>query len=216
MYDHVPGTSCQASSQCNGFNTHGAQCMQSICTCINGAASNGATCQQFNPAVLLQARSGCDQYGSSCKFVFSTARKKPLFAPTSNITEQPLWYAVVTSRRCLWNVSAANFDPDSTCLPNEKCIRGECRMKLWPGEYGCTSDEECSARCKNTYCSTNSDKGIPQCHCSNGKLLYGRCFQQCPTGFHPDGAYCKHDDEDHFWMDANEQNSLRELLNSGT
>ncbi|VDM99120.1 unnamed protein product, partial [Onchocerca ochengi] len=54
MYDHVPGTSCQTSSQCNGFDTHGAQCMQSICTCINGAASNGATCQQFNPAVLLQ------------------------------------------------------------------------------------------------------------------------------------------------------------------
>lgn len=54
VYDHLPGTSCQASSQCNGFNTGGAQCMQSICSCINGAASNGATCQQFNSDILLQ------------------------------------------------------------------------------------------------------------------------------------------------------------------
>ncbi|MCP9265285.1 hypothetical protein DINM_020543 [Dirofilaria immitis] len=217
MYDHIPGTSCQASSQCNGFNTHGAQCMQSICACINGAASNGATCQQFNPAALLQARSGCDQYGSSCKFVFSTARRKPLFAPIGNITEQPLWYAVVTSRRCLWNISAVNFDPDSTCLPNEKCIRGECRMKLWPGEYGCKSDEECSARCSNTYCSKVVIKGY-----HNANALMANYFMddvvihQCPTGFHANGVYCKHNDEDHFWTDANEQNSLRELLNSGT
>ncbi|VDN94373.1 unnamed protein product [Brugia pahangi] len=216
VYDHVPGSSCQASSQCNGFNSGGAQCVHSVCACINGAASNGATCHQFNPAVLLQARSGCDQYGSPCKFAFSTARRKPLFAPFGNITEQPLWYAVVTSRHCLWNASIANFDPDSTCLPNEKCIRGECRIKLWPGEYACTSDEECSSRCSNTYCSSNSDKGIPQCLCSNGKfLLYGRCLHQCPSGFHAKGAYCEHDDEDHFWMDGNQQNSLRELLNSG-
>ncbi|VIO89258.1 Sybindin-like family protein [Brugia malayi] len=216
VYDHVPGSSCQASSQCNGFNSGGAQCVHSVCACINGAASNGATCHQFNPAVLLQARSGCDQYGSPCKFAFSTARRKPLFAPFGNITEQPLWYAVVTSRHCLWNASIANFDPDSTCLPNEKCIRGECRIKLWPGEYACTSDEECSSRCSNTYCSSNSDKGISQCLCSNGKfLLYGRCLHQCPTGFHAKGAYCEHDDEDHFWMDGNQQNSLRELLNSG-
>lgn len=54
IYDHVPGTPCQVSSQCNGYDTGGAQCMQSICACTNGAASNGATCHQFNPAILLQ------------------------------------------------------------------------------------------------------------------------------------------------------------------
>lgn len=37
----------------------------------------------------LQARSGCDQYGSPCKFVLSTARRKPLFAPIGNTTEEP-------------------------------------------------------------------------------------------------------------------------------
>uniref|UniRef100_A0A183DFQ0 Kringle domain-containing protein n=1 Tax=Gongylonema pulchrum TaxID=637853 RepID=A0A183DFQ0_9BILA len=41
-------------------------------------------------------------------------------------------------------------------------------------------------------------------------------LRDCPTGFHASGAYCLHNDEDHFWKDANQQNSLRELLNSGT
>ncbi|VDN07234.1 unnamed protein product [Thelazia callipaeda] len=220
VYNRVPGTACQTGSQCNGFQTRGAQCMQSICVCVNGAASNGPACQQINPATLLQARSGCDQYGSPCKYVLSSVRRKPLFAPMGNITEQPrgcdFWYAVTTPRRCLWNSSITDLDPDSTCLPNEKCISGECRMKLWPGEYGCTSNDECSARCPNTFCSKTSDKNLSQCQCSNGKILYGRCFAQCPRGFHVKGANCEHDDEDHFWKDRTQQNSLRELLNSGS
>ncbi|VDM42017.1 unnamed protein product [Toxocara canis] len=265
-YNQVPGTQCQSSSQCNGFSSECARCMQSVCMCVNGAASNGATCLQmprillqkarpiFSPlssfssstfgtdlriligrlpkkgtnsadacmflktlnALFLQARTGCDQYGSPCKFVLSTARRKPLFAPVGNVTEEPLWFSVAARRRCMMNASLANIDADSTCLPNEKCINGECRMKLWPGEYGCASDAECSSRCTNTYCERKSDKNVPQCQCSNGMLLYGRCFNECPKGFHESGAYCMHDDEESFWKDANAQNQLNKLLNAGS
>ncbi|KHN74563.1 hypothetical protein Tcan_08784 [Toxocara canis] len=46
-------------------------------------------------ALFLQARTGCDQYGSPCKFVLSTARRKPLFAPVGNVTEEPRSYGLV-------------------------------------------------------------------------------------------------------------------------
>uniref|UniRef100_A0A0N5ANQ9 EB domain-containing protein n=1 Tax=Syphacia muris TaxID=451379 RepID=A0A0N5ANQ9_9BILA len=213
-YEQVPGTSCQSSSQCNGYANNCAQCIATICVCVNGAASNGATCQQIRPNVLRQARSGCDQYGSSCKFVLSTARRKPLFAPYGNVTEKPLWFNVAERRRCLTNSSLVNLDVDSTCLPNEKCINGECRMKLWPGEYGCESDEECLGRCNNTYCEKQkTDKNVSQCQCKDGMLLYGRCFTDCPEGFHESGAYCMHDDEEEFWKDAVAQENLKYLLN---
>uniref|UniRef100_A0A915AL21 EB domain-containing protein n=1 Tax=Parascaris univalens TaxID=6257 RepID=A0A915AL21_PARUN len=215
-FNQVPGTQCQSSAQCNGYASACARCTQSICVCTNGAASNGATCLQMPRALLQQARSGCDQYGSPCKFVLSTARRKPLFAPIGNITEEPLWFNVMTKRLCLLDTSMAGIDADSTCLPNEKCISGECRMKLWPGEYGCMSDEECSSRCVNTYCERKSDKNVPQCQCSNGMLLYGRCFNECPEGFHESGAYCMHNNEELFWKDANAQNALSKLLNSGS
>lgn len=33
--------------------------------------------------------------------------------------------------------------------------------KLWPGEYGCQVDEECSSRCPNTYCEKRkTDKKV--------------------------------------------------------
>lgn len=85
----VPGTSCQNSNQCNGFQSTCAQCVQEVCSCVNGAASNGATCEQMAPTVLTLARNGCDQYGSPCKFLLSTARRRPLFAPIGNMTETP-------------------------------------------------------------------------------------------------------------------------------
>ncbi|CAJ0959177.1 unnamed protein product, partial [Mesorhabditis belari] len=67
---------------------------------------------------------------------------------------------------------------DNTCLPNEKCIEGKCKSKLWPGEYGCESDEECSSRCPNTYCEKRkSDKNVAQCQYKDGMLLYGRCYK---------------------------------------
>ena len=102
-----------------------------------------------------------------------------------------MFFNVATVRHCVMKTNEANFDPDSTCLPNEKCINGECKMyaflgifpeggsyfrKLWPGEYGCTTDEECTARCPNTYCEKKkSDKSVAQCQCADGFLLYGRC-----------------------------------------
>ncbi|UMM42026.1 hypothetical protein L5515_018020 [Caenorhabditis briggsae] len=210
----VPGTGCQNSNQCNGFQSSCAQCVQGVCSCVNGAASNGATCEQMAPTILTLARNGCDQYGSPCKFLLSTARRRPLFAPTGNMTESPLFFNVASKRKCVANIQ--NFDADSTCLPNEKCIDGECRMKLWPGEYGCQTDTECQSRCPNTYCEKKkSDKNVPQCQCANGMLLYGRCFSQCPRGFHESGAFCMHDDEDKFWMDAEAQDNLKALLNAG-
>lgn len=87
--------------------------------------------------------------------------------------------------------------------------------KLWPGEYGCRTDLECSSRCPNTYCEEKSDKNVPQCQCRNGLLLYGRCFETCPKGFHESGAHCMHDDEDAFWENHEAQEYLQELLNNG-
>lgn len=52
--------------------------------------------------------------------------------------------------------------------------------KLWPGEYGCETDEECSARCTNTYCEKKTDKNVGQCQCKDGMLLYGRCCKLKP------------------------------------
>ncbi|MFH4975868.1 hypothetical protein AB6A40_002577 [Gnathostoma spinigerum] len=215
-YNRVPGTQCRSSTQCNGFNAECAACLQTTCVCTNGAASNGATCQQTPPQVLQMARTGCDEYGSPCRYTFSTARRKPIFAPVGNATEKPLWFHVAAKRKCVTDVKKPNYDPDNTCLPNEKCIKGECKMRLWPGEYGCSTDEECSSRCPNTYCSRNSDKNVPQCQCKGGMLLFGRCFVSCPDGFHQSGAYCKHDNEDAFWKDGQAQEKLKEVLNSGT
>ncbi|CAI4223482.1 unnamed protein product [Auanema sp. JU1783] len=215
-YNHVPGANCQASPQCNGYDNGCSQCVQGVCACSSGSASNGASCIRMPPNVLTLARNGCDQYGSPCKFVFSTARRRPIFAPTGNVTDQPLFFNVAQVRQCLSNSTDLGIDPDSTCLPNEKCINGECRMKLWPGEYGCSTDLECSSRCPNTYCEKRkSDKNVAQCQCRDGMLLYGRCFSQCPRGFHESGAYCMHDDEDGFWSDADAQNNLKALLNGG-
>ncbi|KAL6722627.1 hypothetical protein Aduo_017736 [Ancylostoma duodenale] len=165
--------------------------------------------------ILTLARNGCDQYGSPCTVLLSTARRKPIIAPVGNITETPLFFNVANERKCVANATDVNFDPDSTCLPNEKCINGECRMKLWPGEYGCTTDEECTSRCPNTYCEKKkSDKNVAQCQCRDGQLLFGRCFSQCPQGFHESGAYCMHDDEDAFWSDGDAQDRIKALLNS--
>uniref|UniRef100_A0A1I8AUG4 Chitin-binding type-2 domain-containing protein n=1 Tax=Steinernema glaseri TaxID=37863 RepID=A0A1I8AUG4_9BILA len=144
----VPGAQCQQSGQCNGFSSGCAQCVQSVCVCVNGALSNGALCQQMAPATIQQARSGCDQ-------------------------------------------------------------------KLWPGEFGCSEDAECAARCPNTYCELRTDKKVGQCQCRDGLLLHGRCFQRCPKGFHESGAFCMHDDEDAFWKDAAAQDALKQLLNRG-
>ncbi|CAD6189272.1 unnamed protein product [Caenorhabditis auriculariae] len=214
VFNQVPGTTCQASSQCNGYSNSCAQCVQGVCSCVNGAASNGASCSQITPTVLTLARNGCDQYGSPCKFLLSTARRRPIFAPTGNMTEQPLFFNVAARRKCV--LDSAEVDADSTCLPNEKCIDGDCRMKLWPGEYGCSSDLECASRCPNTYCEKKkSDKNVAQCQCRNGMLLYGRCFSQCPQGFHESGAFCMNDDEDKFWNDASAQDNLKALLNAG-
>ncbi|ETN69056.1 EB module [Necator americanus] len=165
--------------------------------------------------VLTLARNGCDQYGSPCTVLLSTARRKPIIAPVGNITDAPLFFNVATERRCVVNATDVNFDPDSTCLPNEKCINGECRMKLWPGEYGCITDDECTSRCPNTYCEKKkSDKNVAQCQCRDGQLLFGRCFSQCPPGFHESGAYCMHDDEDAFWADGDAQDRIKALLNA--
>uniref|UniRef100_A0AC34FSB5 EB domain-containing protein n=1 Tax=Panagrolaimus sp. ES5 TaxID=591445 RepID=A0AC34FSB5_9BILA len=176
--------------------------------------SNGAACIQGTPIILNRARHGCDQYGSPCRFHLSAARRKPLFAPVGNITDtNPLWFNVAGERLCVMNDT--EIDPDSTCLPSEKCIDGKCRAKLWPGEYGCKSDLECSSRCGNTYCEEKSDKNVPQCQCRNGMLLYGRCFEKCPRGFHESGAYCMHDDEEAFWENGEAQENLQQLLNDG-
>ncbi|GMT03049.1 hypothetical protein PENTCL1PPCAC_25223, partial [Pristionchus entomophagus] len=211
----MPGSQCVASPQCNGFSNGNSQCMQGVCVCIvPGGASNGVSCVQMTPVLLQSARSGCDQYGSPCKFVFSTARRRPIFAPTNNVTAEPLFYNSAERRRCVLNSIVA--DPDATCLPNEKCIEGECRQKLWPGEYGCQVDEECSARCPNTYCEKRkTDKKVPQCQCKDGLLLHGRCFSKCPSGFHESGAHCVHDNEDAFWKSADAQDRLKDLLNNG-
>lgn len=216
LLSQIPGSQCQASTQCNGFSTSCAQCMRGVCACVNGAASNGASCLQMPPRMLSLARNGCDQYGSPCSVLLSTARRRPIIAPMGNITETPLFFNVASDRRCVANATDLGFDPDSTCLPNEKCINGECKMKLWPGEYGCASDEQCTSRCANTYCELlKSDKNVAQCQCRDGQLLYGRCFSQCPSGFHESGAYCMVDDEDSFWSDGDAQDRLKALLNAG-
>ncbi|CAJ0609647.1 unnamed protein product [Cylicocyclus nassatus] len=215
QFSQIPGSKCQASSQCNGYMNSCAQCTQGICACVNGAASNGASCLQMPAKTLILARNGCDQYGSPCNVYLSSARRKPIIAPVGNITETPLFFNVAKERHCVSNSTIPDFDPDSTCLPNEKCIDGICRMKLWPGEYGCISDEECSSRCVNTYCERKrSDKNVAQCQCRDGLLLFGRCFSQCPHGFHESGAYCMYDNEDLFWADGDAQDHIKALLNA--
>lgn len=90
-----------------------------------------------------------------------------------------MWYRVNGTRKCPRNVNSTEIDPDNTCLPNEKCIDGACKSKLWAGEYGCESDLQCQSRCPNTYCEQKSDKqNLTQCQCSNSSLLlYGRCCE---------------------------------------
>lgn len=89
LFNQIPGSHCQASTQCNGYSTSCAQCAQGICACVNGAASNGASCLQMPSRILTLARNGCDQYGSPCTVLLSTARRKPIIAPVGNITETP-------------------------------------------------------------------------------------------------------------------------------
>ncbi|CAD5230433.1 unnamed protein product [Bursaphelenchus okinawaensis] len=216
----APGTGCQASQQCSGYSSSGpgALCQGDICVCIKGAFSNGAACKSESPLVINIARGGCDQYGSPCKYMLSSARRRPVFSPTKNATDTPLWYntAAATIRRCPRSSPDNSTSPDNTCLPNETCVKGECKVRLWPGEYGCDSNEECMSRCSNTYCEHKTDKGVSQCQCSNGLLLYGRCFEVCPKGFHESGAVCEHDDEDAFWASPAAQNALQKLLNTGS
>ena len=125
-YNMVPGSQCQAASQCNGFSSSCATCQRSVCVCTQGSYSNGAACIPATALVLNRARNGCDQYGSPCRFHLSSARRKPLFAPVGNNTENPLWFNVAGERFCVDNDTS--IDPDSTCLPSEKCIEGKCRM----------------------------------------------------------------------------------------
>ncbi|KAI6209210.1 hypothetical protein M3Y96_00197300 [Aphelenchoides besseyi] len=213
VYMAVPGIPCEASQQCAGYS-NGASCLQNLCVCLQGSYSNGPSCVVQPPVVIQMARSGCDQFGSPCHYVLSSARRRPIFSPSGNNTEKPLWYNIAGERRC--PRSAQDVDPDNTCLPNEKCVDTYCKLRLWPGEYGCSTDIECSSRCPNTYCEHRSDKNIPQCQCRNGLLLYGRCFDICPKGFHESGAYCHHDDEDAFWTNSIAQQEIQKLLNSGT
>ncbi|KAI6205611.1 hypothetical protein M3Y94_00811700 [Aphelenchoides besseyi] len=172
VYMAVPGIPCEASQQCAGYS-NGASCLQNMCVCLQGSYSNGPSCVVQPPVVIQMARSGCDQFGSPCRYVLSSARRRPIFSPSGNNTEKPLWYNIAGERRCPRSVQ--DVDPDNTCLPNEKCIDTYCKLRLWPGEYGCLTDIECSSRCPNTYCEHRSDKNIPQCQCRNGLLLYGRC-----------------------------------------
>jgi hypothetical protein len=51
---------------------------------------------------------------------------------------------------------------------------------MWPGEYGCKKDVECSQRCARGYCEANTDKAENvggQCRCRNSYLLFGKCCQ---------------------------------------
>uniref|UniRef100_A0AC35TJJ1 Chitin-binding type-2 domain-containing protein n=1 Tax=Rhabditophanes sp. KR3021 TaxID=114890 RepID=A0AC35TJJ1_9BILA len=211
----IPGSTCAFSAQCQGFSNQGTtRCINQICSCTAGGYSNGVSC--LRSETIRSARNACDQYGNECKYVLSNTRRKPLFTPLANVTDAPIWFNVVESRNCVMNTSTGfDFDPDSTCLPNEKCINGKCKTKLWPGEYGCSSNLECTARCENSYCESNSDKMIPQCLCTNGFLLYGRCVEHCPVGFHGHTKYCMHDDEEKFWGDSKLQDNLEQILNKG-
>lgn len=99
-YNVIPGARCQYETQCNGYGQSYSSCVKNTCVCVRGisstriysfigAYSNGVSCNQPNVLVLNKARNGCDQYGSPCKYVFSTARRKPIFAPINNSTETP-------------------------------------------------------------------------------------------------------------------------------
>ncbi|KAI6243975.1 EB module [Aphelenchoides fujianensis] len=206
----VPGVPCEASPQCSGYS-NGASCYQNLCVCLKGSFSNGASCVYQDPIVIEMAHSGCDQFGTPCRFVLSAARRRPLLSSNKNTTAEPLWFNVSGERRCPRDLPEA----DNTCLPSETCVDGVCKTRLWPGEYGCSSDAECTSRCPNTYCEQKSDKNLPQCQCKSGMLLYGRCFDVCPRGFHESGAYCQHDNEDAFWADPAAQQEIQTLLNNG-
>jgi hypothetical protein len=108
-YNLNPGSRCQYATQCNGQGQSYSSCLQNTCVCVKGQSfffsklhnsclgsySNGVSCNSPNTIVLNRARSGCDQYGSPCKYVFSTARRKPIFAPVNNETETPrkkIWH----------------------------------------------------------------------------------------------------------------------------
>lgn len=41
-----------------------------------------------------------------------------------------MWYNVVSQRKCVVNNTIQDIDPDSTCLPNERCVNGECRRQV--------------------------------------------------------------------------------------
>ena len=46
-----------------------------------------------------------------------------------------MFFNVAAVRHCVMKTNEANFDPDSTCLPNEKCINGECKMYAFLGMF---------------------------------------------------------------------------------
>ncbi|KAI1723086.1 putative chitin binding Peritrophin-A domain protein [Ditylenchus destructor] len=227
---YAPGSRCRRSADCQGHTSGSAECLHNVCVCIKGGYSNGASCVTPNPLLQNMARNGCDQYGQPCRYLLSQSRRRPMLSPVGNTTDsQPLWFNVAAERDCVLDPIEGNempYDADSTCLPNEKCIENRCKMRLWPGEYGCSSDEQCASRCENTYCETkldhysrdgdeNTNHHSSQCQCRDAFLLYGRCFEQCPAGFHESGGHCQHDDEVAFWADAQAQNTLQRLLNEG-
>jgi len=51
-----------------------------------------------------------------------------------------------------------------------------------------------------------------QCQCKEGLLLYGRCFDKCPSGFHESGGLCVHDNEGDFLADPDAKQALQRIL----
>lgn len=89
VYQAVPGTYCEsASPQCSGYPS-GAQCYQNLCVCLKGSYSNGAACVVQQPLIIQLAQTGCDQYGSPCRYKLSAARRRPLFSSLKNNTGEP-------------------------------------------------------------------------------------------------------------------------------
>ncbi|VDM74395.1 unnamed protein product, partial [Strongylus vulgaris] len=164
-------------------------------------------------------RNGCDQYGSPCSVLLSSARRKPIIAPIGNITETPLFFNVAKERRCVSNATEVDFDPDSTCLPNEKCINGECRMYV--GNCGPASMDVQAMKSAPHVALTlivKKRKVTKMSHnasvATDNFFLDDAVISQCPQGFHESGAYCMHDDEDAFWTDGDAQDRIKALLNA--
>lgn len=88
VFTTMPGTECEASPQCAGYPT-GAQCLENLCVCGQGSYSNGAACVVQQPMVIQTAQDGCDQYGSPCRYVLSSVRRRPMLSVANNRTTDP-------------------------------------------------------------------------------------------------------------------------------